>query len=202
MIIIVEQGASVAVVSIAAEARLPEVLRYEETDAGQVAVIERAAETDAAFAARVTAEHVPAGARHVVVDAAALPDVPPERWSVDWATGAITVLPDIPAADAIRAECSRRVTAALGGKRGSINSYGIALNGKVSLGILQGQPPQVALTAEEFADVQLLWAIDAWEGEMVAAREAAILSATRAIFDDASWPAQPAGLTTAWLAGF
>jgi hypothetical protein len=51
-------------------------------------------ETPAAFGARMAATMVPAGLTFVVVDEAALPsDAPPERWSVNWSTGAITALP-------------------------------------------------------------------------------------------------------------
>lgn len=88
MIILFEQGASVAVVSISGDARLPEVSHQD----GENVVVDRALEADASFALRMVADHVPDGARWRVVDAAALPDVPPERWSVDWVTGAITVL--------------------------------------------------------------------------------------------------------------
>lgn len=212
MIILHEGSYGVVVTSIGETARPadmihhPAVLAEDGEDIITAAWDETVtpAETQAEFAARMVAAHVPDGARHVIADPATLPtDAPPERWSVDWATGAVTVLPvPPPTADAIRAECTRRVTAAIGGKRGSINSYGIALNGKVSLGMLAGQPPQAALTAEEFADVQLLWAIDAWEGQMVATRETAILAPSQAIYDDATWPPQPAGLTPQWLAGF
>jgi hypothetical protein len=179
----------------------------------------RPAETEAEFLARMVADHVPSGARHVVVDAAALPDgVPLERWGVDWATGAITVLPPPPpsAAD-VRAEFTRRMTAALQDKRPSILSYGLKLNGRVSAGIAAGKAISDVLTADQLADVALMYDIDDWESAMVDKREALIAALAgrsgagadagppvdaAALAADAAWPPQPAGLTDAWLAGF
>lgn len=70
---------------------------YDETIAEAWDETVTPAETDAEFASRMVAAHVPDGARHVVVDPASLPDgVPPERWSVDWQTGAVTAQPPPP----------------------------------------------------------------------------------------------------------
>lgn len=52
-------------------------------------------EVESAFVARMVAAIVPASASSIVVDATTLPTdgSVPERWSVDWQTGAITVDP-------------------------------------------------------------------------------------------------------------
>ena len=64
------------------------------------------AEADEAFLARMVAEHVPAGARHLVN-----PDLPadttPERWTVDWTAGTVAVAP-IPAAELAAYAAERR----------------------------------------------------------------------------------------------
>lgn len=55
------------------------------------------AEADEQFMARMVADHVPAGARHLVNPA--LPaDTPPERWTVDWTAGTVAAAP-IPATE-------------------------------------------------------------------------------------------------------
>lgn len=76
---------------------------YDETVAEAWDETVTPAETDAEFEARMVSAVVPlladgvTPAPHVVVPASALPtDAPPERWSVDWQTGAITVLPLAP----------------------------------------------------------------------------------------------------------
>lgn len=50
-------------------------------------------EPEADYIARMTSSHTIGALRHVVVDAASLPDLPPERWQIDWSTGIINVLP-------------------------------------------------------------------------------------------------------------
>ena len=102
----------------------------------------------------------------------------------------------------IAAECARRIEAACGGRRPSILSYAIALNGRVSIGLASGQSIAQSLTAEEHADVQLIWALDAWEGAMIEVREALIAAGDASYADAAHWPAAPAGVTAAWLTGF
>lgn len=105
-------------------------------------------------------------------------------------------------APAVRAECDRRVARAFDGKRNSILSYGLALAGKVAVGLTSKPVVTQALTADEQADASLIWAIDAWEGAMIAKREALTASVDLTYADDSHWVAPPAGLTAAWLQGF
>lgn len=123
---------------------------------------------------------------------------------------AVEPLPPRDLAPDIRAEFARRIDAAFDGRRPSILSYAISLNGRVLIGLASGQTITQSLTAEEQADVALIWELDAWEGLMIERREALIAaaagrsgaSADAAYADDAHWPAAPAGLTPVWLKGF
>lgn len=105
-------------------------------------------------------------------------------------------------ADAVVREFKRRIDAAMAGKRDSILSYGISLNGLVAIGLAGGKTIEQALTAEQRADVAIIWAIDAWETEMIETREALIELSDATYADDAHWPAKPAGLTAEWLKAF
>ncbi|MEQ1711715.1 MAG: hypothetical protein ABL908_09970 [Hyphomicrobium sp.] len=102
----------------------------------------------------------------------------------------------------IRAEAARRIIAALGGKRSSILSYAVKLNGLVSIGLSQGQGIAQSLDAEQQADVALIWAIDDWETAMIGVREALIAASDPTFTNDAHWPPPPAGLTLEWLTEF
>jgi hypothetical protein len=106
-------------------------------------------------------------------------------------------------ANSVRAEFKRRIALAFDGKRDSIVSYGIKLNGLVSIGLSEGKNITQSLTPEQYSDVQMLWALDDWEDAMVTKREAIIASEQFAdAFVDANWPAPPPGLTADWLKGF
>lgn len=61
------------------------------------------AETEQQFIARMVAQIVPQGARHIVVDAAALPPASPDHWLIDWTAGTVTSDAAKIAADGIRA---------------------------------------------------------------------------------------------------
>ncbi len=133
-------------------------------------------ETEAEFLGRVVAEHVPVGSRRVVVDQAQLPQgVPPERWSVDWDSGAITVLPPPPptAAD-VTAAYRAFIDAVLQDKRASILSEGLSLSGRVAASLAQGLTPDQVLTPAQRADVAMMHAINAWETALIEQRETAI----------------------------
>lgn len=53
-------------------------------------------EPEADFLARMVAAVVVPGARHVVIDDASAPNVPPERWVVNWVNGTIAVAEPTP----------------------------------------------------------------------------------------------------------
>lgn len=150
-------------------------------------------------AAAVVATHGLATWHRCVYDGAAL-SVP------DDIAGIVSAIdPDVvpaPTAADISAECDRRIAVAFAGKRASILSYAIALSGKALSGLAAGQTIAQALTAEEHANVSLIWALDAWEGDMIAKRESLIAAADPTYADNAHWPEAPAGLTAAWLKDF
>lgn len=139
----------------------------------------------------------PPGCLHEVAAGAAIP-------GMAWRDGQVVIPPPTTAALAprIREECTRRVSAALDNKRDSLNSYVGRLNGLVAIGRTKRKSVEQALTAEQFADLQLLWEIDDWEGRMIDAREALITRVDISYADDGHWPPPPAGLTATWLKGF
>lgn len=102
----------------------------------------------------------------------------------------------------IAAEHARRIAQTFAGKRNSILSYAIKLNGLVAVGRDQGRSIGETLSAEQQADVQLIWSLDDWETATIATREVLIAAADEGYADDAHWPPPPAGLTPEWLAAF
>ena len=97
---------------------------------------------------------------------------------------------------AIRFECERRLNAALGSatvQASMLREVGY-LNSLVASG--------AQLTVEQQADAAVLLAVNAWETQMIDAREALIAAADETYADDAHWPAVPSGVTPQWLAGF
>ncbi len=94
---------------------------------------------------------------------------------------------------AIAAEFDRRIAAALLNKTGSMTREAVYLQNLAFRG--------TALTPEQLAEVAMFSAINAWEADMVDAREALITASDVTFADDAHWPAPPAGLVD-FLKGF
>lgn len=105
-------------------------------------------------------------------------------------------------APAVRAEFDRRIGAAFEGRRNSILSYAIQLNGLVAIGRDNGRSVAETLTPEQQADVKLIWELDDWETAMIVRREAMIAAVDAAFADDSKWPPFPAACTAAWLKDF
>jgi hypothetical protein len=97
-------------------------------------------------------------------------------------------------AEAIAAVCDRRIADVIGAKAASIQREAIYLQNLA----FRGQ----ALTPEQTADVEIIMAINAWETAMIAHRQALAADPAASFGADAGWPAAPAAVTPAWLAGF
>lgn len=98
-------------------------------------------------------------------------------------------------ASVVRSSCDSRIARLFAGRRDSMLSYLAALNAKLIDG--------ATLSPEEQADRALILACDAWEGAMIDKREWLITAGdAAAAVVDATWPPAPAGVTSAWLAGF
>lgn len=123
--------------------------------------------------------------------------IPPDPANVDYVAAlaagiAPYVATPVDFAPQIEAACDARITSVVCGKRSSINADMGAINNSRARGI--------ALTDVESVDEPLILLLNAWEADMVIARDVA----KRAQTDPALivWPPLPASITPDWIAGF
>lgn len=162
------------------------------------AIIARPGESAATAAERELAA-LPVGTSGFAIDSTALPAGNPETWAVDVV--ARTVTTNAVAAAAVlavnvRAECERRIAAALGSpnKQASMHREATELLRLFATG--------TPMTSVQKADAALLTQINAWETAMIEKREALIANGDESYANDRHWPSVPAGLSADWLAGY
>lgn len=162
------------------------------------AIIPQRGETEAQAATREIAA-LPVGTSGFALDPSLLPPGNPETWTVDVAARKVTT--NTAAASAVlaanvRAECERRISAALGSpnKQASMHREATELLRLFATG--------AQMTTVQKADAALLTQINAWETAMIEKREALIANGDATYADNRHWPSLPAGLTPEWLAGY